>query len=101
MAEVPGRGLGLAASDLEPYMGMPGHLIVRSDWQVFAHLHPAGSAPMASVALANGPAMVTHVDTSRRAGDHAAWAPQAGDYGCSCRSRAGRVETVALDAHVE
>jgi hypothetical protein len=39
---------GRPAGDLAPYMGMPGHLaIVREDRRVFAHVHPAGSAPMA------------------------------------------------------
>jgi hypothetical protein len=43
---------GQPASDLEPYMGMAGHLvIVRRDLSVFAHVHPAGSVPMAAVAL--------------------------------------------------
>jgi hypothetical protein len=34
---------------LEPYMGMAGHAIIeRSDGSVFAHLHPMGTAAMAS-----------------------------------------------------
>jgi hypothetical protein len=34
---------------LEPYMGMEGHAIVeRTDGTVFAHLHPMGTAAMAS-----------------------------------------------------
>jgi hypothetical protein len=34
------------------YMGMPGHAIVfRRDLTVFAHVHPYGTAPMASLAL--------------------------------------------------
>ena len=41
------------ASDLEPYMGMAGHAeFVRSDFSVFAHIHPAGSVPMASLMIA-------------------------------------------------
>jgi hypothetical protein len=101
---VEGR-TGLPAGDLEPYMGMAGHLIiVRSDWQVFAHLHPAGSAPMALVTMANGPTMVTH------AGHVAPPAeitfpygfPQAGDYRLFVQiKRAGRVETAVFDAQVE
>ena len=44
---------GKAAKDLEPYMGMAAHAaIVRSDCSVFAHVHPAGSVPMAAVQLA-------------------------------------------------
>jgi hypothetical protein len=44
---------GKPAADIEPYMGMPAHAaIVRSDGSVFAHVHPAGSVPMASFELA-------------------------------------------------
>ncbi len=40
------------AEDLEPYMGMAGHAeFVRSDLSVFAHIHPAGSVPMASLMI--------------------------------------------------
>jgi hypothetical protein len=95
---------GRAAVDLEPYMGMPGHLIVaRSDWQVFAHLHPAGSAPMASVSLANGPAMVTHAGHAPSAAEitFPYGFPQAGDYRLFVQiKRAGRVETAVFDAQV-
>jgi hypothetical protein len=45
---------GKPVQDLEPYMGMSGHAeFVRSDFSVFAHVHPDGSAPMAAVLLAN------------------------------------------------
>jgi hypothetical protein len=44
---------GRPASDLQPYMGMAAHAaIVRSDLTVFAHIHPSGSVPMASMMLA-------------------------------------------------
>ncbi len=44
---------GKPARDLEPYMGMAGHAeFVRSDLSVFAHVHPAGSVPMASLEMA-------------------------------------------------
>lgn len=44
---------GEPVTDLEPYMGMAGHLVVvRSDGSVFAHVHPAGSVAMASLELA-------------------------------------------------
>lgn len=44
---------GNPAQDLQPYMGMPAHAeIVRSDYSVFAHIHPTGSVPMASFELA-------------------------------------------------
>jgi hypothetical protein len=48
-------------NDLELYMGMAGHAeFVRSDFSVFAHIHPAGSVPMASLIIAqkdSGPPM--------------------------------------------
>jgi hypothetical protein len=44
---------GNPVENLEPYMGMAGHAeFVRSDFSVFAHVHPDGSAPMATVSLA-------------------------------------------------
>ena len=46
---------GSPVTDMEPYMGMGAHLeIVSSDLNVFAHIHPTGSVPMAAVMLANG-----------------------------------------------
>jgi len=40
--------------ELEPYMGMMGHVFfVKDDRSVFAHVHPAGSIPMASVVPAS------------------------------------------------
>jgi hypothetical protein len=44
---------GKPATDLEPYMGMAGHAeFIRSDFSVFAHVHPDGSIPMAAYDLA-------------------------------------------------
>src|SRR5690349_19946098 len=35
---------------LEPYMGMPGHLMLtRDDGAVFVHLHPVGTVSLASI----------------------------------------------------
>jgi hypothetical protein len=43
---------GKPASDIEPYMGMAAHAeIMRSDLQVFAHIHPSGSVPMAALMM--------------------------------------------------
>jgi hypothetical protein len=43
---------GELVHDLEPYMEMAAHVaIVRSDFRVFAHLHPSGSISMASLEL--------------------------------------------------
>jgi len=101
---------GKPAEDLEPYMGMAGHAVfVRSDRSVFAHIHPAGSVPMASLALVQqdmGATMATM--------DHGAMHrlssvvsfpygfPQAGDYRLFVQiKRHGEVETGVFDARVE
>ncbi|HEV2170448.1 MAG TPA: hypothetical protein VGR40_05850 [Candidatus Binatus sp.] len=45
---------GHPATDVEPYMGMAAHAeIISSDLQVFAHIHPSGSVPMAALMLAS------------------------------------------------
>jgi len=45
---------GKPASDMQPYLGMPGHAaFVKSDFSTFAHTHPDGSAAMPAVMLAN------------------------------------------------
>src|SRR3984885_1362366 len=50
---------GKPVQDLEPYMGMAGHAeFVRSDLSVFAHVHPAGSVPMASLEMAQAGLLV-------------------------------------------
>jgi hypothetical protein len=56
-------------NDIEPYMGMAGHAeFVKSDFSVFAHIHPAGSAPMASLLIAQKDAGLA---TNDGAMDHA------------------------------
>ena len=108
---------GNPAKDLEPYMGMAGHAeFVSSDMSVFAHIHPAGSASMAALELANG------VPKGNEAiiGDHAMpdgmsvpeWPasevsfpygfPKPGEYRIFVQiKRAGQVQTGVFDAHVE
>ena len=45
---------GKPATGMEPYMGMAAHAeIVSSDLQVFAHIHPSGSVPMAALMMAS------------------------------------------------
>ncbi len=45
---------GRPASRMELYMGMQGHAaFVRTDFSVFAHVHPSGTVPMASLSLVN------------------------------------------------
>lgn len=110
---------GKPVEDLEPYMGMAGHAVfVRSDRSVFAHIHPAGSVPMASLELvqqnmgAAGATMATMPTTATM--DHGAMHalspvvsfpygfPQAGDYRLFVQiKRHGEVETGVFDARVE
>ncbi len=50
---------GKPVNDLEPYMGMGGHAeFIKTDGSVFAHVHPTGSVPMASVEVASPEAMM-------------------------------------------
>jgi hypothetical protein len=45
---------GKPATDVEPYLGMPGHAaFVKTDLTAFAHTHPEGSAAMPAMMLAN------------------------------------------------
>jgi hypothetical protein len=61
--EIVGPG-GKPVDDLEPYMGMGGHAeFIRRDGSVFAHVHPTGSVPMASVAVASPAAMMAMHET--------------------------------------
>jgi len=93
---------GRLVEDLEPYMGMAGHLVVvRADWTVFAHLHPAGTAPMAAVELANGDRMPAHAGHAHPRAEitFPYGFPQPGHYRLFVQiRRAGRVETAVFDA---
>jgi hypothetical protein len=56
---------GRPMNDLEPYMGMGGHAeFIKDDGSVFAHVHPTGSVPMASVAVASPAAMLAMHENS-------------------------------------
>lgn len=100
---------GGPAADLEPYMGMAGHLvIVRRDLSVFAHIHPAGSVPMAALMLlekAQGGSMDSMLGM-RHEGVPAEITfpygfPQGGDYRLFLQvKRVGRVETAVFDTYV-
>lgn len=95
-----------AVSDLDPYMGMAGHAeFVRSDFSVFAHIHPAGSVPMASLMIAQRDFGLPMEHSSK----HALPAevsfpyafPQPGKYRLFVQvKRQGRVETGVFDAVV-
>jgi len=108
--------------DLEPYMGMAGHAeFVRSDLSVFAHIHPAGSVPMASLMIAEkdlGPP-TEHNSMDHNSMDQSSMNlrpidslpaevsfpygfPQPGDYRLFVQvKRHGEVETGVFDIHVE
>ena len=52
---------GRAPGDMELYMGMAGHAaFVSTDANVFAHVHPSGSVPMAALGLAQGSAQTVN-----------------------------------------
>jgi hypothetical protein len=100
---------GAPATDLEPYMGMPGHLVIlRRDLSVFAHVHPAGSVPMAALMLlqkpdeAGGEAMMSMHRAAVPAEITFPYGfPQAGEYRLFLQvKRAGQVETAVFDAQV-
>ena len=103
---------GQPVTDLELYMGMPGHAVfVRRDRQVFAHVHPAGSASMAALAIGQRGLQAT--DATPNAHAHPASAlpatvsfpygfPDSGDYRIFVQvKRGGRIVTGAFDARVE
>jgi hypothetical protein len=92
--------------DLEPYMGMAGHAeFVRSDFSVFAHIHPAGSVPMASLMIAQKDfgLPMDHGSTNTLT-DEVSFPygfPQPGNYRLFVQvKRHGQVETGVFDAHV-
>jgi hypothetical protein len=103
---------GSPAFDLEPYMGMAGHLvIVKQDLTVFAHVHPAGSVPMAALMLLekqrSGGDAVEHTPEMHEAKMPTEVTfpygfPQPGDYRLFVQiKRTGQVQTGVFDAHVE
>jgi hypothetical protein len=108
-------------NDLEPYMGMAGHAeFVRSDLSVFAHIHPAGSVPMASLMIAEKDLGLPteHNSMNRNSMDQSSMSemtihslpaevsfpygfPQPGDYRLFVQvKRHGDIETGVFDIHV-
>lgn len=113
---------GRPVHDMQPYMGMAGHAeFVRSDFSVFAHVHPAGSVSMAALDLAEAgiagsvdssqSGMATPMPMSMPMVDSGPLPPevrfpygfpQTGDYRIFVQiKRAGRVETGVFDVRVE
>lgn len=101
---------GKPATDLEPYMGMAGHAeFIRSDFSVFAHVHPDGSIPMAAYRLAEatlGPAASDNMAGMQMGavGPEVSFPfgfPKPGSYRIFVQvKRAGIVETGVFDANV-
>jgi hypothetical protein len=110
---------GQPVTDLELYMGMPGHaIVIKRDARVFAHVHPSGTAAMASLTLAAATlpgvdSHATHAMTSHGSPRIAETAlpatvtfpygfPEAGDYRIFVQvKRAGAVRTGIFDVRVE
>jgi len=99
---------GQPAGGMELYMGMPGHAaFVRDDFQVFAHVHPSGSAPMAALMMMrdssgkhNMQSMAMNSPPSEVSFPYGF--PQPGTYRIFVQvKRAGKVETGIFDARVE
>jgi hypothetical protein len=99
---------GQPTKDLELYMGMLGHAaIVAHDRTLFAHIHPTGSVPMASLAVAAGntgdPHAGHHMDATGLPSEiHFPYSfPKPGRYRVFVQfSRRHQIETAAFDADV-
>jgi hypothetical protein len=108
---------GNPARDMALYMGMPGHAIVLGrDLTVFAHVHPFGTASMASLALAAGTlpsSTATHDPHAQHAASASASAlpasvsfpygfPRAGDYRLFVQvKRSAGIQTGVFDVRVD
>jgi hypothetical protein len=102
---------GKPASDLEPYMGMAAHAeIIRSDLSVFAHIHPSGSVPMASLMMASAdttassPMAGMEMPTDKVSPELSLpyGFPKPGQYRIFLQfKRAGHIDTAAFDTHVQ
>lgn len=109
-------GAGRPVTDLELYLGMPGHaIVIKRDRRVFAHVHPSGTPAMASLTLAA--ATLPGSGSAPEDDPHAAHAmaaavpatitfpygfPEPGDYRIFVQvKRSGAVQTGIFDVRVE
>ena len=95
---------GQPVRDLEPYMGMGGHAeFVKEDGSVFAHVHPTGSVPMASIGVASPAAMAAmHEMTVGPVVSFPYGLPSPGKYRVFVQmKRAGKVETGSFEIAVD
>lgn len=105
---------GKPAADMELYMGMPGHAaFVRDDRSVFAHVHPSGSVPMASLSLTRNSmdmggishSMMGHSMMMQSLPAEVSFPygfPKPGNYRIYVQvKRGGKIETGIFDARVE
>jgi hypothetical protein len=96
---------GKPASGLEPYMGMAAHAeIVSSDLQVFAHIHPSGSIPMAALMMASTDSMASMNRNASAVSPNLSMPygfPRPGRYRIFLQfKRAGKIETAYFDTAV-
>jgi hypothetical protein len=104
---------GNLVHDLEPYMGMAGHVaVIRSDASVFAHLHPLGSPAMPTIELAqatladkagHGDNPHAHGSPSKLVGEVSFpyGFPKPGDYRLFVQiKREGQIQTGVFDVRV-
>ena len=96
---------GQPATDLEPYMGMAGHAVfMKRDGSVFAHVHPSGSVPMATLAMTQASDPHAMHRMHQQAISEVTFPygfPQPGDYRIFVQvKRRGKVETGAFDVNV-
>jgi len=93
---------------MQPYMGMAGHAaFVRDDFQVFAHIHPSGSASMAALMMTADSSVMRSMHAMPMGVPPAEVSfpygfPQPGNYRIFVQvKRGGQVETGIFDARVE
>ncbi len=102
---------GAPANDLEPYMGMAAHAeIICDDLSVFAHIHPTGSVPMASMMMASADTSGASSMADMKMPNEKVSPELSIPYGFPKRGlyriflqfkRAGRIETASFDTHVQ